>query len=239
MVVAAAREIHDHEVVFVGMRLPLLGFALAQATHAPAATGLFENGVLRELPATSLLQTMSDAPNILDATACMGLNDVMALLQAGRVHVGFLGAAEIDRFGNLNTTQVEEVRLPGSGGAADIAALARRFVVVMEHEARRFRPRVQYITSPGYGDGPGWRGHVGLRHGGPVTVITTLGVFGFDARCQMVVRSLHPGAEPSAVRAATGWDLEVPPDPPRTPPPSADELSALTRCDPDGFWTGG
>jgi glutaconate CoA-transferase subunit B len=238
MVVAAAREVRDREVVFVGMRLPLLGFLVAKATHAPSAVGLFENGVLRDLPASAFLVTMSDPPNILGATACMGLNDVMALLQRGRVDLGFLGGAEIDRFGNLNTTQVEGTRLPGSGGAADIASLAKRFVVVMQHEARRFRLRVSYRTSPGYGDGPGWRRRVGLPGGGPATVITTLGVFEFDSStCAMAVRTLHPGVAPEAVRAATGWPIDVPADPARTPEPTREEVAAIRRFDPEGFWT--
>jgi len=239
MVVAAARQIRDREVVFVGMRLPLLGFMVAKATHAPRAVGLFENGILRDRAAAGPLHTMSDPPNILGATACMGLNDVMALLQSGRVDLGFLGGAEVDRFGNLNTTCAQGIRLPGSGGAADIASLAGRFVIVMEHEARRFRPRVSYVTSPGFGDGPGWRQRMGLSGGGPSAVITTLGVFGFEGgSCEMVVQSLHPGVTADAVRAATGWELTVPADPPRTPEPSADELAALTHFDPDAFWTG-
>lgn len=240
MVVAAAREIRDREVVFVGMRLPLLGFLVAKATHAPGAIGLFENGVLRELPASAFLVTMSDPPNILGATACMGLNEVMAFLQRGRVDLGFLGGAEIDRFGNLNTTQVEGTRLPGSGGAADIASLARRFVVVMQHEARRFRPRVSYRTSPGYGDGPGWRQRVGLPGGGPAAAITTLGVFEFDSGTRaMAVRTLHPGVAPDAVRGATGWPIDVPTDPARTPEPTREEMAAIRRFDPEGFWTAG
>ncbi len=239
MVVAAARQIRDREVVFVGMRLPLLGFLVAKATQAPGAVGLFENGILRDRPAVGALHTMSDPPNILGATACMGLNDVMALLQSGRVDLGFLGGAEVDRFGNLNTTCVQGTRLPGSGGAADIASLAGRFVIVMEHEARRFRPRVGYMTSPGFGDGPGWRERMGLSGGGPSAVITTLGVFGFDRGSrEMVVQSLHLGVTSEAVRSATGWELMVPNDPPRTPEPTPEELAAIARFDPEGFWTG-
>lgn len=240
MVVAAARQVRDGEVVFVGMRLPLLGFAVAKATHAPRALGLFENGILRDRPAEALLHTMSDPPNVVDAVACMGLLDAMTMLQAGRVDLGFLGAAEVDRFGNLNTTQVGSTRLPGSGGAADIASLARRFVVLIEHQPRRLPPTVSYMTSPGFGDGPGWRRRVGLPRGGPAAVITTLGVFGFDeATCEMVVRSLHPGVDAGMVRAATGWPIAVPADPPRTPEPTPEELAAIKRFDPDGFWIGG
>ncbi|TME73442.1 MAG: CoA transferase, partial [Chloroflexi bacterium] len=173
MVVAAGREIRDGEVVFVGMRLPLLGFGLAKATHAPNAVGLFENGVIRDRPAVAFIYTMGDPPNIAGAVACLGLNDVMSLLQQGRVDVGFIGGAEIDPLGNLNTTRTSGsgslVRLPGSGGGGDIASLAGRTVLIMEHEPRRFRERVDYVTSPGH--------FPGRRRGGPATLITTLGVF--------------------------------------------------------------
>src|SRR3954466_13502397 len=161
MVAAAAREIRDGEIVFVGMRLPLIAFVVAKRTHAPNAVGLFENGVIRTTPARELIYTMADPPNILGATQCLDMLSVMSLLQSGRVHLGFLGAAEVDRFGNLNSTEVRGpngvVRLPGSGGACDIASMAQRFVVLMEHSRRRLPEKVSYITSPGNGDGIGWR----------------------------------------------------------------------------------
>src|SRR6516165_1748753 len=166
MVCAAAREIHDHEVVFVGMRLPLIAFVVAKKTHAPNAVGLFENGVIRNTAAEELVYTMGDTPNIKGATQCLDMLGVMSLLQGGRVDVGFLGAAEVDRFGNLNSTEVRSgerlIRLPGSGGASDIASLAHRFVVLLDHTRRRLPERVSYITSPGNGDGRGWRKRVGL-----------------------------------------------------------------------------
>src|SRR3954452_24711457 len=121
MVVTAAREIRDREIVFVGMRLPLIAFVVAKKTHAPNAIGLFENGVVRSTPAAELIYTMADPPNLLGATQCLDMTGVMGLLQSGRVHLGFLGAAEVDRYGNLNSTQVQGsrgmTRLPGSGGA--------------------------------------------------------------------------------------------------------------------------
>src|ERR1051326_3041754 len=177
MVCAAAREIRDGEVVFVGMRLPLIAFVVAKKTRAPNAIGLFENGVVRSTPAAELIYTMADPPNILGATQCLDMTGVMSLLQSGRVHLGFLGAAEVDRFGNLNSTQVNGkngiVRLPGSGGACDIASLAHRFVAMIDHSKARLPERVNYITSPGNGDGAGWRKKVGLPRGGPSAVITT------------------------------------------------------------------
>ena len=137
MVTAAAREIRDRELVFVGMRLPLIAFVIAKKTHAPGAIGLFENGVIRSRAAARLIYTMADPPNIHGATECLDMLGVMGLLHSGRVDMGFLGAAEVDRFGNLNSTEVRGreglVRLPGSGGACDIASLARRYVVLLEH----------------------------------------------------------------------------------------------------------
>jgi glutaconate CoA-transferase subunit B len=242
MVAAAAREIRDGEVVFVGMRLPLLAFCLARATHAPRAVGLFENGIVRDAPALEFLVTMSDGPNVTGALWCTEMREIMALLQAGRVTLGFIGGAQIDRFGNLNTSYVgpaeRPVRLPGSGGAADIASLARRHVVIMAHERRRFVPRVDYVTSPGHGDGGRWRARVGLPGGGPAAVITTLGLFRFDAESgEMLLASTHPGVSVDDVRAQTGWPLRCLPAVGETPPPSADELATIRRFDPEGFWT--
>src|SRR5256884_3817517 len=140
MVVAAAREIRDHEVVFVGMRFPLLGFGLAKATHAPHAIGLFENGVIRDRPAEAFIYTMGDPPNIVGAVACLGLVDVMSLLQQGRVDVGFIGGAGGDPLGNLQTTRTSSsgalTRPPRSGGAGGIAALAPRTGLVIRPEPR-------------------------------------------------------------------------------------------------------
>ncbi len=243
MVIAAGREIRDGDVVFVGMRLPLVAFAFAKRTHASGAIGFFENGIVRDRPATETLMTMSDPPNVAGALWCTGTIDVMGLLQQGLVDLGFLGAAEIDRHGNLNSSYIGDwrrptVRLPGSGGGADIASLAKRFVVIMPQERHRFRERVHYITSPGFGDGPGWRRRVGLPGGGPSAVITTLGVFRFDASTrEMLLASYHPGQSVESVRAATGWDLRVGTDVRETAAPTPDELAIVRDCDPGGFWT--
>lgn len=243
MVIAAAKEIGDGELVSVGMRLPLIAFAFAKRTHAPEAIGLFENGIVRDAPAPVTLMTMSDTPNLLGAIWAAGTLQVMGLLQQGLVDLGFIGGAEIDRHGNLNTSYVGDwrrprIRLPGSGGGADIASLARRVVIIMPQERHRFRERVDYITSPGHGDGAGWRARVGLPGGGPAAVITTLGVYRFDARsAEMVLASYHPGQSVETLRAATGWNLAVAPDVRETPTPTADELQIVRECDPEGFWT--
>lgn len=243
MVIAAGREIRDGEAVFVGMRLPLVAFAFAKRTHAPRALGFFENGIVRDRPAPETLMTMSDTPNVPGAVWCAGTLEVMGLLQQGLVDLGFIGGAEIDRYGNLNTSYIGDwrrptVRLPGSGGGADLASLARRFVVIMPQEKHRFRERVHYITSPGFGEGAGWRQRVGLPGGGPAAVITTLGVFRFDpATCEMYLASYHPGQSVESVRAAAGWALRVAPDVRPTPTPTTEELVIVRECDPAGFWT--
>src|SRR6516225_6662228 len=211
MVAAAAREIRNGEIVFVGMRLPLIAFVVAKKTHAQNAIGLFENGVIRSTPAHELIYTMADPPNILGATGCLDMLGVMSLLQSGRVDLGFLGAAEVDRFGNLNSTEVRGpkgmLRLPGSGGACDIASLAQRFVVLLEHSKQRLPERVSYATSPGNGDGGTWRKGVGLPRGGPAAAITTKGVLRFGEDGEAYLDTMHPGVAQDDVLANTGWKL--------------------------------
>jgi len=242
MVAVAAREIRDGEKVFVGMRLPLLGFAVAKELHAPNALGFFENGVIRDWPALESIFTMSDPPNIAGALVCAGLNDNMYFLQTGRVDLGFLGGAEIDRFGNLNTHWVEQngkrTRLPGSGGAADVATMAKRSIIIMHHERRRFLPKVHYVTSPGYGDGGNWRERHGLIGGGPSRVITSMGIFSFDpVSREMVLNSNNPGVTVEEIKSETGWSLNISPDVAETPAPTKDELAAVRKYDPKGVWT--
>lgn len=243
MVVAAAREIRDGEVAFVGMRLPLIAFALAKRTHAPNAFGLFENGVVRDMPSPEMLYTMSDTPNLVGANMATRMGNVMALLAQGAVDLGFIGGAECDRYGNVNSSYIGSperptVKLPGSGGAGDIASLARRLLVIMPHEKHRFRERVDYVTSPGFISGPGARERAGLPRGGPSVLISTMGVFEFDPQSrEMVLRSYHPGLTPEQVRANTGWNLQFSPALHETPAPTADELRIIRQCDPQGFWT--
>ena len=242
MVAQAAREIADGEVVFVGMRLPLIAFVVAKRTHAPSAVGLFELGVVRDAPASELLYTMGDTPNVAGAIWCARTIDLMGLLQRGDVDAGFIGGAEIDRQGNLNTTAIgadrnhPTVQLPGSGGGADIASLAKRLIVIMPHDRRRLRERVDFITSPGYGSGGEWRRSVGLPRGGPAVLITTLGVFRF-ASGEAVLESYHAHSTAAECVANTGWPLRVGPEVRQTEPPSAEVLTIIRDYDPEGFWT--
>jgi glutaconate CoA-transferase subunit B len=242
MVAQAAREIRDGERVFVGMRLPLIAFVVAKRTHAPRAIGLFELGVMRDAPAPELLYTMGDPANVAGAIWCARTLDLMGLLQRGEIDAGFIGGAEIDKHGNLNTTAIgadrarPAVQLPGSGGGADIASLAQRLIVIMAHDTRRLRERVDFVTSPGYGDGPGWRERAGLPRGGPSVLITTLGVFRF-AGCSAVLQSHHAHSSVEEIRTRTGWDLDVAEDEHETEPPGRDVLGIIREYDPEGFWT--
>lgn len=242
MVAEAARQIRDGERVFVGMRLPLIAFVVAKRTHAPGAVGLFELGIVRDDPSPELLYTMGDPPNVRGATWCARTIDLMGLLARGEVDAGFIGGAEIDRHGNLNTTAIGPkrarpvVQLPGSGGGADIASLARRLIVIMAHDRRRLRERVDFVTSPGWLAGGDARARAGLPRGGPAVLITTLGVFRFDEG-EAVLASYHPGSSVDRVREATGWDLRVADDVRETEPPSDAVLTIVRDYDPQGFWT--
>ena len=246
MVTTAAREIEDGDTAFVGMRLPLIAFQVAVSTHAPNAMAVYESGVVRDTPADGFIHTMCDLPNLNRAVSTTGMIDIMSRLQRGDIDVGFLGGAEIDRYGNLNTTRVtsgdREIRLPGSGGACDIACMADRTVLLMPHEPRRFAEEVEYVTSPGYpADGNGRDDHP-APGGGPSALVTSKATFGFDDGGELYLRSVHPGADVDDVLAAFPWDVQTAEDigvgeVETTPEPTAEELDLVRTFDPDGFWT--
>ena len=234
MIAVASREIRDRELVFVGMRLPIVAYAVARNTHAPNARGLFEVGLMRDHAATSYLGTMGDPPNVAGALWATRMSNVMALMAQGAVDLGFIGGAEVDRYGNLNTSYIgpperPRVKLPGSGGGADIAILSRRWVTLMTHERRRLVERVSFVTSPGHGDGsPDWRRRHGLLGGGPAAIITTLCVFRFPPEGgEAHVDSVHPGHTLAEVREATGWDVSVDSHVRETPSPTEAELHEI------------
>ena len=236
MVAVASREIHDGDLVFVGMRLPILAYAVARSTHAPNARGLFEVGLMRDEAAVAYLGTMGDPPNVAGALWATRMSNVMALMAQGHVDVGFIGGAEVDRFGNLNTSYVgppdhPAVKLPASGGGADIAILSRRWVTLMKHERRRLVDGVSFVTSPGHGDGsPGWRRRNGLLGGGPSAIITTLCVFRFgEEGGEAYLDSVHPGHTVDDVRRETGWVVKTADDVLETPPPTEGELAEIRR----------
>ena len=243
MVLRAAREVKEGETVFVGTRLPLLAYLVAKSLHAPNAVALYENGLIREEAARELLFTMGDPPNILGATCATTTLDVMGMMAAGRVDLGILGGAEVDRFGNVNSTEVlgeggRRTRLPGSGGAPDILSLARRCVILMPQEDRRLVRQVASRTSPGRGDGPGWRARVGLPPGGPSAIVTTIAVFRFDHVIEEAyLYEIYDEFTVDHVLAGMSWEPRIAQPLGMARPFTSEEIGALRRLDPDGFWT--
>jgi glutaconate CoA-transferase subunit B len=231
MVCAAARTLGNGQVVFVGIGLPNQACNLARRLHAPDLVLVYESGAVGAVP-DRLPVSIGDPSLVTGSLAVVPMTDIFwNLLQGGHIDVGFLQGAEIDRHGNLNTTVIgdyrsPEVRLPGSGGACEIAILARQVVVIMPQTRRSFRERVGFVTSPGHLDGGDARARLGYPGAGPTRVITDLGTYRF-VDGEMELLTLHPGVELATVRAATGWELRVAEPLGVTPPPSAGELAAL------------
>jgi glutaconate CoA-transferase, subunit B len=233
MTVAAARELTNGTVCFVGIGLPSTAANLARRAHAPEVVLVYESGTIGAKPGRLPL-SIGDGELAETADAIVSVPEIFAYwLQAGRIDVGFLSAAQIDRFGNINTTVIGEygrpkVRLPGAGGAPEIAASARRVIVVLRQSPRTFVERLDFVTSVGHGDGPGRRRALGFLGAGPEIVITDLGVLRPDpVTLELVLTDLHPGADAAAARAATRWDLRVGDQLARTVPPTREELEAL------------
>lgn len=240
MAVAAAREIANGEIVFAGTGLPMLGAMLAQRTHAPHCCIIFEAGTVASQLA-HLPMSVGDPRAMRGAATAAGLHEVFSLvLQAGRVDVGFLSGAQVDRFGNINSTAIgadprhPRVRFSGSGGACDIACLAQRTVIIALHEKRRFPEKVDYVTSPGWLQGGDTRRQAGLRWGGPCVVVTTLGVMRFRSDThEMILASYHPGLTPDVVAAETGFPLDTA-GAVETPIPAPEDLRILREVvDPE------
>jgi len=241
MIVAASREIRNGDRVMVGIGLPVLAGLLAKRTTAPRITMLFESGVIDARP-SRLALTMGDPALVTNAAMLVDMADLFALtLQRGIVDIGFLGAAQVDKHGNLNSSvvgdyQSPKVRLPGSGGACEIASLAKRFIVIMPHEKRRIVEKVDFITSPGNIEG---RREKGIRGGGPSAVITTLGICRFDEKGEMWVESFHPGVSREEVEQNTGWPIKIAEHVKETEPPSSDQLDILrNELDPNRIFLG-
>ena len=233
MTVAASHELRDGVVCFVGIGLPSEAANLARATHAPDCFLIYESGTLGAKPDVLPL-SIGDGVLAEHADSVVPVPEVFNYwLQAGRVDVGFLGAAQIDRFGNINTTVVgpydsPKVRLPGAGGAPEIAASAREVVVVLRQNPRAFVERLAFVTSVGYGQGGESRRRLGYQGAGPTAIITDLGILRPDPETrEFTLVSLHPGATVEQAREATGWDLEVAHEPGTTEPPTEEELGIL------------
>ncbi len=232
MVAAAARTLNDGDVVFVGIGIPNVAANLARRTRCPNLVLIYESGAIGAAP-TRQPASIGDPALVVGALGVCSMSEVFNYyLQRGWIDVGFLGGAQIDRFGNLNTTVIgsyvqPKVRLPGSGGACEIATLAKKVVIVMPHRKRAFPERVDFITSPGYLAGGRARECLGLT-GGPVQVVTDLGVLEFDSEShEMVLVSVHPGVSREQVQEQTGWTLQVREPLATTPLPSAEELRVI------------
>jgi glutaconate CoA-transferase subunit B len=245
MLSAASRLLEDNSTVIVGTGAPCAAAMLAQMTHAPNMTILFEaGGVGPELPAMPI--SVGDSRTFYRGLWATSMDNIMSLLQQGAVDVCFIGGAQIDPYGNINSTVIGEygkpkVRLPGSGGANDLASLCWRSLCMTVHTSRRFVPKVDFITTPGYLDGPGARERAGLPPGtGPASVVTNLCVLGFHPESRrMMVRSLHPGVGREEVVRNTGFELLWPEAPEETSPPTGEELRLLREViDPQGYIIG-
>jgi glutaconate CoA-transferase subunit B len=234
MTVTAARALRDGDVCFVGIGLPSTAANLARRTHAPGLVLVYESGAIGAKP-TRLPLSIGDGELATTADAVVGVPEIFNYwLQPGRIDVGFLGAAQIDRFANINTTVIggtyddPKVRLPGAGGAPEIAASCGEVIVIVRQSPRTFVEKVDFVTSVGHGSGRGDRERLGLPGRGPVKVITDLGVLEPDPdTCELVMTALHEGVTADDARAATGWELRVAGDVGATPAPSPAELAAL------------
>jgi len=245
MICAASSFLQDGSMVVVGTGVPCAAAMLAQQTTAPNLTLMFEaGGVGPRLPRMPI--SVGDSRTFYQGLMATSMTDIMETCQRGMVDYTFLGGAQIDRFGNLNSTVIGDfdsprVRLPGSGGANDLASFCWRILVLTLHTPRRFVERVDFITSPGYLDGPGAREAAGLPPGtGPYKVITDLAVLGFEPQsCRMQVESLHPGVNLEQVQDQTGFELLVADTLTETPQPTADQLQTLReQVDPHGYILG-
>jgi len=235
MTVAAARELRDGEVVFVGIGLPNLACNLARSTHAPNLVLIYESGAVGAVP-ERLPVSIGDPALVTGSLMVCNMADVFQfMLQNGRIGVGFLGAAQIDRYGNINTTVVgsyarPRVRLPGSGGAAEIAIHARRTVVISRLDRRAFPESVDFVTSPGHRIKGQSRRQLGMPGAGPTTVVTDKGVLQVDSLSgELMLSALYPGVETADVAANVGWTLRSQARVRQVAPPSATELHLLRQ----------
>jgi glutaconate CoA-transferase subunit B len=242
LAVMSARLLEDGQTVFAGVGIPLLAATLAQRLHGPGLTILFEGGTLGpfvvagELPPSTNEQRCTRRANML-----LSITDVLLLLQRGYVDVGFMGGAQIDRYGNLNSSFIGDpknpaIRLPGTGGGNDISSLTQ-MIVSMKHEKRRFVDKVDFITSPGFLGGGSTRADSGLVSGGMYRVVTDLAIMNFDDETrEMMVSALHPGVTAEQVHDNTSFDIRIDDDVETTAPPTKAELDVLRHLDPEQLY---
>ena len=243
LAVMSARLLLDGQIIFAGVGIPLLAATLAQRVHAPSLTILFEGGVIGpfivpgELPPSTNEQRCTRKANMV-----LPITDVMLLLQRGYIDIGFMGGAQIDRYGNLNSSFIGDpeqpkIRLPVTGGGNDISSLTN-MIVAMKHEKRRFVPEVDFITSPGFLGGGTSRADAGLVSGGMFRVVTDLAIMGFDEQSkEMKVLSLHEGVSNEQVQDNTGFDLAFDDTVQTTQAPAPEELAVVRELDPESLYT--
>lgn len=242
MAVCGSRQIKNGEVVFIGTGLPLIAAMLAKKTHAPAAKIVYEAGFI-DSNAKDIALSIADSRLGYRASGAIGLIETLGLmLQGGHVDLGFVGAAQIDEYGNINTTYIGSfekptVRLPGSGGGNDIISSAKRIVVMMTHEKRKMVKKLDYLTSPGFLDGPGAREKLGLAGSGPSLVVTNLCQMDFDQQTKRIrLATVHPRTSVQQVLENSGFDLIVPKKVATTELPTHEELTLLREIDPNGIY---
>lgn len=235
MIVAAARALRGRRVCFVGIGLPSTAANLARATHTPGLVLVYESGTIGAKP-TRLPLSIGDGELAETADCVVTVPEIFNYwVQSGRIEVGFLSAAQIDRYANLNSTVIGDyeqpsVRLPGSGGAPEIAACCQEVIILIRQSSRTFVEHLDFRTTVGFGDSPGDRARWGLPGAGPALVITDMGVLSPDPETrELTLTSLHQGVEVDEVRAATGWELRAATDVETTEPPSVEELDQLRR----------
>jgi len=245
LTINAARLLRDGDVVFVGVGLPNLACNLARRTHAPSLVMIYEAGVIGAQPARLPL-SIGDPTLVSGALSVCSMYDIFAFyLQRGNIDVGFLGGAQIDRYGNINATvigdyQHPKVRLPGSGGSMEISAWANRCYILTPHQKRRFPEKVDFRTSAGFLSGRAERQAANLRGSGPQAVVTDLGIMEPDENGELTLTALHPGCSVEQAKANTGWDLKVAAEMRLTEPPTEEELRILREeLDPEGIYLKG
>ena len=245
MIINAARLLRDGDVVFVGVGQPNLACNLAKRTHAPNLVMIYEAGVIGAEPARLPL-SIGDPTLVSGALSVVSMYDIFAnYLQRGNVDVGFMGGAQIDKYGNINATVIGDyaqpkVRLPGSGGSQEIAAWANRCYIMTPHQKRRFPEKVEFMTSAGFLNGKGDRERAGLRGGGMLAVVTDIGILEPDETGEMTLTALHPGKTSEDAKANTGWELKTAPQLKSTELVTNKELRILrNELDPTGIYLKG
>lgn len=240
LAVMTSRLLEDRKTVFVGIGLPMAAALLAQSTHSPNMSIIFEGGIIApELKPGKMPLSTNEVRAGRKAMAFCSITDMFLYQQRGFIDYGLLGAAQIDKYGNINTTLIgsmenPRVRFPGSGGANDIASSATRVIISVTHEKRRFVEKVDFITSPGFLSGADSRHDAGLIFGGPYKVVTDMGILGFDPTTKrLMLEAVHEGIQVQEVQENTGFDLPSSRNLQRTTPPTPRELKVLRAIDPE------